>query len=376
MLDSVQLTLMIGPGVPVPVPAIVAESLLSAQITSGGERTGFQLRFAVGKSSPLQTTMLPAGYFDPMITRVIVVVTMGGVPEVLVDGIITRQEMAPSNAAGQSVLTITGEDLSVLMGVVELTGIPYPAMPVPVIVLTCLARYAAFGIVPLVIPPLFGDNPSPTEKIPTHNGTDLDYIKQLATRCGYTFYLEPGPAPGMSLAYFGPKLNAKNPIPQKALNVNMDAHTNVESLSFSLDGLMKKIVVVKILDPVTKKIVIPIPLPNIDVLNPPLGARPTAPSKIEFSKEEAKESTPMAIIKGLARAAGTSDNVTGTGALNVLRYGRPLKARRIVGVRGAGLTYDGFYYVKSVTHSIKRGEYKQNFTLSRDGLISNTPAVP
>ena len=45
------------------------------------------------------------------------------------------------------------------------------------------------------------------------------------------------------------------------------------------------------------------------------------------------------------------------------------------GVRGAGLAYDGLYYVNSVTHNIKRGEYKQSFQLSRDGLISNTPRV-
>ena len=32
-------------------------------------------------------------------------------------------------------------------------------------------------------------------------------------------------------------------------------------------------------------------------------------------------------------------------------------------VRGAGAYYDGVYYVKSVTHNIKRGEYKQSFTL-------------
>jgi hypothetical protein len=47
-----------------------------------------------------------------------------------------------------------------------------------------------------------------------------------------------------------------------------------------------------------------------------------------------------------------------------------------VSVRGAGLAYDGFYYVKSVTHDLKRGEYKQSFTLARDGLISMTPVVP
>jgi hypothetical protein len=48
----------------------------------------------------------------------------------------------------------------------------------------------------------------------------------------------------------------------------------------------------------------------------------------------------------------------------------------LVGVRGAGLAYDGLYYVDSVTHDLKRGEYKQSFQLSRDGLISNTPKVP
>jgi hypothetical protein len=47
-----------------------------------------------------------------------------------------------------------------------------------------------------------------------------------------------------------------------------------------------------------------------------------------------------------------------------------------VGVRGAGLAYDGLYYVKSVTHDLKRGEYKQSFTLTRNALVSITPVVP
>jgi hypothetical protein len=48
----------------------------------------------------------------------------------------------------------------------------------------------------------------------------------------------------------------------------------------------------------------------------------------------------------------------------------------LVGVRGAGLAYDGLYYVDSVTHKLKRGEFKQSFQLSRDGLMSLTPKVP
>ena len=52
--------------------------------------------------------------------------------------------------------------------------------------------------------------------------------------------------------------------------------------------------------------------------------------------------------------------MTGNGALDVLRYGRVLKARQLVGVRGAGHGLRRLYYVKSVTHNIKRGEYKQS----------------
>jgi len=59
----------------------------------------------------------------------------------------------------------------------------------------------------------------------------------------------------------------------------------------------------------------------------------------------------------------------------VTRYGGVLNARKLVGVRGSGPAFDGLYYVKSVTHKIKRGEYKQNFTLTRNGLVSTVPTV-
>ena len=68
--------------------------------------------------------------------------------------------------------------------------------------------------------------------------------------------------------------------------------------------------------------------------------------------------------------ARSSDSISVSGSLDVMRYGGMLRNRMLVGVRGAGLAYDGFYYVNSVTHNIKRGEYKQSFQLSRDGLIS------
>ena len=375
MLKGVHITLMIGPAVPVPAPKSVMDALTSVQVTSSKDRSGFQLTFAVSKESPLLKVMLPAGYFDPVITRVIIVVTLNGQPNVLMDGMITRQELAPSSDPGQSTLTITGEDLSVLMDVVELPFMRYPAMPEVARIYVMLAKYLVFGIVPIVIPPIPPDIPIPTREIPAHlEGTDRGYIQRLAREAGYVFYIEPGPLPGQSIAYFGPDIRI--PVPQPALNINMDAHTNVESLSFSLDGLQKKVVVYTIMDPITGKVPIPIPVPNISILRPPMGARLTPPAKVQFAKGGAAQSPTKAAQQILGMIFNASDAISASGSLDVVRYGRILKSRMMVGVRGAGLAYDGLYYVNSVTHNIKRGEYKQSFQLSRDGLIANTPVVP
>jgi hypothetical protein len=67
--------------------------------------------------------------------------------------------------------------------------------------------------------------------------------------------------------------------------------------------------------------------------------------------------------------------VTATGSLDVQRYGQVLNPRKLVGLRGAGAAFDGLWYVTSVTHELKRGEYKEQFTLSRNGLVSTLPSV-
>ena len=374
MLQGIHLTLLIGPAVPLPAPLAVMDAVTSVQVTSSKDTSGFQLVFAISKNSLLLTTLLPAGYFDPISTRVIVIATVGGMPQVLMDGVVTRQELAPSSEPGQSTLTITGEDLSALMDLIDLTGVPYPAMPEVARVYLMLAKYAAFGIVPAAIPPIPSDVPIPTRDTPTQRGTDRAYIRELAGEAGYVFYVEPGPLPGQSIAYFGPDIRI--PVPQPALNINMDAETNVESLSFSFDGLQKKIVLYTIMDPITGKIVIPIPVPNLSILRPPLGLKIPMPFRLEQQEGAAKNNPAKAAQEILGILFNASDAITASGSLDVLRYGRVLRSRMLVGVRGSGIAYDGLYYVNSVTHNIKRGEYKQSFQLSRDGLISLTPKVP
>jgi hypothetical protein len=259
------------------------------------------------------------------------------------------------------------------MDYIDFSGFPFPCMPAEARVLIILAKYAMFGVIPMVIPSVLIDIPIPVQQIPRQQGKDLAYVRALADEVGYVFYMDPGPAPGTSVAYWGPEI--KIGVPQKALNTDMDAQTNVESLSFSYNSEQAKLPIVFIQEPMSKAI-IPIPVPAITPLNPPLGLIPPIPKDLEFITETAKYSPIRGALIGMAKAARSADAVSANGTLDVLRYGGVLKARRLVGVRGAGQPFDGLYYVKSVVHNIKRGEYKQSFTLGRNGLISTVPGVP
>lgn len=372
MISRLQLTLLIGPVVTVPAPAEVVDAFLSAQVTvTAGQRTGFQLTFAVSRTSLLTTTLIPAGYFDPGI-RVILVVTVDGVPTPVIDGLITRQEVGVSDNIGQSVLTVTGEDVSVAMDLIKWQGIPMPPSPAAGRVTMIIAFYAMFGMIPLVIPELFPSIPLPTDRIEMQQGTHLEYITKLAADNGYVFYVDPGPVPGTNTAYWGPEIRIG--IPQPALNVDFDSDSNVTSLNFSFDGLARSTYITTIQEQITK-LPIPIPIPDIDPLKPPLAVKPAPALRVDLTDDTAKLNPVEALGRAVARASASADAVTGQGQLDVARYGHILKARSLVGVRGAGLAYDGLYYVKSVTHNIKRGEYTQSFTLARNGLISITPEV-
>jgi hypothetical protein len=366
---------MIGPAVPLPVPKEILDALTAVQIvTSAGETaSGFELTFDLPKSSPLETVFMLAGGSPLPIVRVVLVATINGTPEPLIDGVMTQHEVGAGSDPTHFSLKVKGKDLTAVMDYIDFSGIPYPAMPDFARVALILAKYAPLGIIPLVIPSLLTDVPIPTDRIPVHQGKDLPYIKRLADEAGYVFYLEPGPAPATSIAYWGPEVRVG--VPQPALSYNMDATTTVESLSFTFSNEARTLPIVRVQEPITK-LTIPIPIPDISLLNPPLGLVPPIPTNVEPLTDTSNLSPIRAALFGLSRANRSADAVSGSGSLDVLRYGHVLKARRLVGVRGAGMAFDGLYYVKSVTHNIKRGEYKQSFTLVRNGLISTVPAVP
>jgi hypothetical protein len=295
---------------------------------------------------------------------------MGALPEILIDGVITHHQFTPSDKPGMTTVTATGQDLSAIMDLIELS-LPYPNMPDAAIAALVLAKYAPFGVVPTVIPT--ADIPLITDRLPWQTSeTDYAYLQRLAARNGYVFYVAPVTF-GVNMAYFGP--DVRFGIPQSALTANMGAASNVISMSFDYDAA-KPVAAFGTMMTTQIPIPVPVPLPSIPLAYlPPLASIPTLPRHIKYLGDVAQATPAQALAALLGALSPGLDVVTCQGTLDAVRYGGVLKTRQPVGVRGVGFSYDGFYYVKRVTHTIQGGQYTQAFSLVREGLGAITPAV-
>ena len=374
-LSPLLLTLLIGRSVPAPAPPELMAALDSVEVNQSddgdaGFSQGFQLIFRAERDKAMarQIALLRHPLLQPG-GRVVIFVTLSGTPQVLMDGIITHHQFTPGKDAR---LVVTGKDLSVLMDMLELS-LGYPAMPHEVIVALVLAKYAAFGIIPEIIPSPSSWTGSPLQEVPFQTGTDRTYLRTLAQSHGYIFGIRPGPAPLMNVAYWGPLI--KIGVPQKALNVDMGSATNVDSIDFANDSLAPEQVygLVHLRDSE-----IPAPILTLAAL----GLQPLASQQALLTNQPFVRKTRLGYqgaspIEALSEAQSTTNTsseatVTGTGTLNALRYQAILNAPGIVGVRGVGEDYDGYYWVKNVKHQISLGEYQQSFTLTREGTGTTT----
>jgi hypothetical protein len=364
---GIRLILWMGTVVPLPAPPAVTQSLTDLTVTNDADGTdGFQFTLTLGKSLLLDYGVLTSGSLDPM-TRVVIGVLMGAKPEVLIDGVITHHQLAPSNEPGGSTLTVTGKDLTQAMDLEEKND-KFENQPDFVIVARLIGSYARYGLIPFTTPTT--DLPIMLQRIPRQHETDLAFIRRMAERNGYVFYVEPITF-GLNKAYFGPETRAG--VPQKALTMNMGASTNVTSLSFSNDTLAPVGTRGVFVEPFLK---LPIPIPQLPSLRlPPLAARPAAAERTVQLRTTANENPARAAAAAVAAVSRSPEPVRGQGELDAARYGSVLRARRPVGVRGVGLSYDGFYFVRSVTHTLRRGTYTQSFTLSREGTGALLPVV-
>lgn len=373
MLESllgIRLVLWMGQTVPLPAPYEVLLALSRVEVTQDVDGPeGFSLTFTVGKDKTLEYNLLNSGALQPF-GRVVIGVVLGVVPEVLIDGVITHYQLQPSNEPGRTSLTVIGRDVSVMLDLEEKNE-SYPNQPDFLIVTRILATYGQYGLVPVPTPTT--DVPIILQRVPRQQETDLRFLQRLALRNGFVFYIEPLTF-GVNRAYFGPENRLG--LPQPALSVDFGSSTNVKSLDFSNDGLAPVGTRGTFVEPLTK-MAIPIPsLPSLRV--PPLASSPVSARRTLQLRSSANQSPIQAALAAVSTVTTAPEAVRGEGEVDTVRYGSVLRARRLVGVRGAGRSYDGFYYVRRVTHTIERGQtsrYTQRFTLSREGTGTLVPVV-
>jgi hypothetical protein len=376
MLLGTHATILVGPTVPLPAGPVLLESVEEIEVSeTEGERSGFQMILRVGRD---RTALIDYPQLsDPRLqpgSRVIITVTVGASPHVLVDGLITHTQLNPSAEPGDTTLVLTGVDVSIAMDLEE-KAVEHPGQPEAAIVTKLIAFYAAYGMVPFVIPPLSFDVPLPTDRIPVQQGTDFAYINDLAARFDYVFTVTPGPLPGMNRAYWGPPQRIS--APQPALSVAMGPETNVDSITFQEDSTSATEVAGVVQDRLTNQAV---PVQSVPKsLRPPLAAfpsrlNPQLSSKKLYQADGAKSAS-QAQAAAQSDADATTDTVSAEGELDSGRYRGLLRASGLVGLRGVGYRYDGLYAVKKVTTKISAGSIKQSFSLAREGVGSTVPVV-
>ena len=367
---GIYLTLWLGKASPRPAKRELAEALQSVEVTHSDQgRSGFQVSFQTSNKGIKGSEDLKP------FSRVILMVTINAVQEVLMDGIIAHQQLTPDGdpGSGSSNLTVTGEDVSIMMDLKE-KAMPHPGQDEATIARSIISSYSQYGLIDGVVNPKTINRPSVNDWTPRQKGTDLELLKNLAERYAFDFYVIPGPKAKKNTAYWGPPKSEGTP--QGVLNVNMGPNSNVETVNFRYNALAPVRIEGQVQDRETNQIK---SVQATSSQRPELSREPALTSQSHVRTRQFSQSG-LTAREALARAQAMTDNsvddvVTAEGVLNTLRYGDLLKPRLPVNLRGAGHGYDGTWYVKRVTHSIQRGDYKQRFVLSREGMGPKTSKV-
>jgi hypothetical protein len=367
-LLGLRLVLWMGATIPLPASPATLAALTKVQVIQDADgEDGFELGFVLGKDRSFDYSLL--GSLEPF-NRVVIGVIMGVLPEVLIDGVITQIELTPSSQPGQSSLSVKGRGLTQVLDLDERDE-EFPNQPDFLIFTRIIGNYAKYGLIP---------KPSPTtnipimlQRIPRQAGTDLAFIRRMAQRNGFKFYIEPVTF-GVNLAVFGPEVRAG--LPQPALNIDLGAFTNINSLSFTNNSLAAVSTSGSFVEPFLKT---SLPIPSLPSLRlPPLASSSASARRTVRLRQSAQQDIGQAASSAISTVTNAPEAVQGSGSLETTRYGHVLRARQLVGVRGAGRSYDGFYFVRKVTHTLERGahpKYDQSFTISREGTGALLPVV-
>ena len=213
---------------------------------------------------------------------------------------------------------------------------------------------------------------SASANVPPHpvaqRGTDLAFLRELARRKGYEFFVQ-----GAN-AYFRPAQLTGTP--QKLIAVNFGNQSNCTRISVDADGTKPTEAEIAFVDPMTGET--PDPVVKTESGLPALAARPLSEmrgaARVPQARLVPRRLGCMTQAQAQDYATGVLRRnawcVTATGHLNGLRYGHVLRTRKLVTVKGLGEPHNGTYYVRKVRHQLTARTYDMDFELVRNGLGS------
>jgi hypothetical protein len=393
MLGGVTYTVLIGlPPVPLPQPLLSALQKIEVE-TSTELASVFRLRFGISQTAIGDWDLLMPQYeelfFRPM-TLVQIRVKIGiEIPKAIINGYITNQKILYDDEGGASAMEITGMDATMMMNLQEKV-IPWP---LPNDGAVAAAIFAQYGIVPMVSPTL-PFNLDPTD-MTVQRGTDIRFLRRLAQRNGFECFVQPQPQSGIDFGYFGPPLNIPG-LPQAVLNVKMGSQTNVTEFKIRYDMVKPTLAVSAGIDVMTRSPAIAISVAP-SVSPPPTGGLYPwgAPMGLQDATLRAlggPHPPPMVLpaqtgVMALPGLAIVNQAIANRSSWAVVAEGTAgadagmLSVGGIVNVRGAGMAFNGAYYVIRVAHTFDCGAYTQKFEARRNAIdmtgteIYLTPAV-
>lgn len=352
-------TLLFGPA---PAPPDVVDAVQEIEVESSvDEASVFRLRLGTAQTPIGDWTLLVRDYFRPFLPISIRLSNPLGIPETLINGYVSRQEVSYATSPGESVLEVTGMDATLLMNLHEKVQ-PWPNMPDSAI---AAAIFGQYGLTPRLQPT------SPqlveTEGTPTQRGTDIRYLRRLARRNGFDCYVQPEPILGVDQGFFQPPSPPVGP-PQAVLNVSLGAETNVESFKVRYEMAQPTTAVAAGLDTKTKAVQPALAPAALQVpygvegalarMVPPPVVRPAdtglmATGELQPAVQAIVDRSSWAVV---------AEGEVGTD-VGILRPGR------LLNIRGAGRVFSGSYFTTRVTHTIGRENgHMQRFEARRNAV--------
>ena len=259
-----------------------------------------------------------------------------------------------------------------LMDIVEMPFMRFPGMPVVARVYAILAKYAALGVAPIAVPPIVFDVPIVTEKIPTAEGhrprdTSARWPVMPGTSSTWSPARSRAPTSPTSAPTSGPHPAARPSVAWQPFERRI---AQLQPRRPGQEGPRPE----RTSTPSPTRSRSPSRSPNISLLHPPLGCGSTPPSKVQFSDDTAG-SAAEALKCARATCCTTPIRDRHRDARRRRATAR-LRSKMVVGGPGCRPRLRRHVLRQQRDPQLKRGEYKQTFSISRDGLIISNAGRP